>query len=147
MVDLTVEVREEPVKEVVLESPIWDREEELSMDNEEDGRANEVVYCLHPNLLSQYSAIFLMSCRLETLSTTPLTSYSSRTLLALLPRLSHLPNTLTVIWNSSATQIVTLASEVHLPLLLCFPITLLPILDTTFPHSLHPLFEPTSHHT
>jgi len=53
VVDLTVEVREEPMEEVVPESPIWDREEELSMDNDEDGRANEVVYHLHPNMLTQ----------------------------------------------------------------------------------------------
>jgi len=50
VVDLTVEIREE---EVVPESPIWDREEELSMDEEEDGRANKVVYRLHPNMLTQ----------------------------------------------------------------------------------------------
>jgi len=53
VVDLTMEIREEPEEEVVLESPIWDREEELSMDDEEDGRANEVVYCLRPNMLTQ----------------------------------------------------------------------------------------------
>jgi len=53
MVDLTVEIREEPEEEVVPESPIWDREEELSMDDEEDGRANKVVYHLRPNMLTQ----------------------------------------------------------------------------------------------
>jgi len=53
VVDLTVEIREEPEEEVVLESPIWDREEELSMDEEEDGRANKVVYRLRPNMLTQ----------------------------------------------------------------------------------------------
>ena len=53
VVDLTVEIREEPEEEEVPESPIWDREEELSMDNEEDGRANEVVYRLRPNMLTQ----------------------------------------------------------------------------------------------
>jgi len=53
VVDLTVEIREEPEEEVVLESPIWDREEELFMDNDEDGRANEVVYRLRPNMLTQ----------------------------------------------------------------------------------------------
>ena len=53
VVDLTVEIREEPEEEVVLESPIWDWEEELSMDNDEDGRANKVVYRLQPNLLTQ----------------------------------------------------------------------------------------------
>jgi len=52
MVDLTVEIREEP-EEVIPESPIWDHEEELSMDNDEDGKANEVVYRLHPNMLTQ----------------------------------------------------------------------------------------------
>ena len=30
MVDLTVEIREEPEEEVVPESPVWDQEEELS---------------------------------------------------------------------------------------------------------------------
>jgi len=53
VVDLTVEIREEPEEEVVLESPIWDREEELSMDDDEDGRAIEVVYRIHPNMLTQ----------------------------------------------------------------------------------------------
>jgi len=53
VVDLTVEIREEPEEEVVPESPIWDREEELSMDDDEDGRANEVVYKLRPNMLTQ----------------------------------------------------------------------------------------------
>ena len=53
VVDLTVEIREEPEEEVVPESPIWDREEELSMDDDEDGRANEVVYRLRPNMLTQ----------------------------------------------------------------------------------------------
>ena len=53
VVDLTVEIREEPEEEVVPESPIWDGEEELSMDDDEDGRANEVVYCLRPNMLTQ----------------------------------------------------------------------------------------------
>jgi len=43
----------EPEEEVVPESPIWDREEELSMDDDEDGRANEVVYRIHPNMLTQ----------------------------------------------------------------------------------------------
>ena len=52
VVDLTVEVRGEPVEEVVPESPFWDREE-LLMDDEEDGRAVEVIYRLQPNLLSQ----------------------------------------------------------------------------------------------
>jgi len=52
VVDLTVEVREELLEVVVLESPIWDREE-LSMDDDEDGRANEMVYRLRPNLLTQ----------------------------------------------------------------------------------------------
>ena len=41
VVDLTVEIREEPEEEEVPESPIWDREEELSMDDDEDGRAND----------------------------------------------------------------------------------------------------------
>jgi len=53
MVDLTVEIREEPEEEVVPESPVWDQEEELSMDNNEDGRANEVVYRIRPNMLTQ----------------------------------------------------------------------------------------------
>jgi len=53
VVDLTVEVREEPAEEVVPESPIWDREEELSMDDSEDGRAIEVVYRVHPDMLNQ----------------------------------------------------------------------------------------------
>jgi len=53
VVDLTVEVREEPVDEVVPESPVWDREDELSMDSEEDGRAVEVVYHLQSNMLTQ----------------------------------------------------------------------------------------------
>jgi len=53
VVDLTVAIREEPVEEVVPESPIWDREEELSMDDDEDGRAVDMVYRLRPNLLSQ----------------------------------------------------------------------------------------------
>jgi len=53
VVDLTVEIREEPQEEEVPESPIWDREKELLMDDSEDGRANEVVYCLHPNMLTQ----------------------------------------------------------------------------------------------
>jgi len=53
VVDLTVEIREEPEEEVVLESPIWDWEEELSMDDEEDGRANKVVYRLRPNMSTQ----------------------------------------------------------------------------------------------
>jgi len=53
VVDLTVEIREEPEEEEVPESPIWDREEELSMDNDEDGRANKVVYCICPNMLTQ----------------------------------------------------------------------------------------------
>jgi len=48
-----VEIREEPEEEEVPESPIWDREEELSMDDDEDGRANEVVYCIRPNMLTQ----------------------------------------------------------------------------------------------
>jgi len=53
VVDLTVEIREEPEEELVPESPIWDREEELSMDDDEDGRANEVVYRIRPNMLTQ----------------------------------------------------------------------------------------------
>ena len=53
VVDLTVEIREEPEEEVVPESPIWDCEEELSMDDEEDGKAAEVVYCLPPYMFSQ----------------------------------------------------------------------------------------------
>ena len=53
VVGLTVEIREEPEEEVVPESPIWDREEELSMDDDEDGRANEVVYRICPNMLTQ----------------------------------------------------------------------------------------------
>jgi len=53
VVDLTVEIREEPEEEMVPESPIWDWEEELSMDDDEDGRANEVVYRIHPNMLTQ----------------------------------------------------------------------------------------------
>ena len=53
MVDLTVEIREEPEEEVVPESPIWDWEEELLMDDSEDGRANKVVYRLRPNMLTQ----------------------------------------------------------------------------------------------
>ena len=53
VVDLTVEIREELEEVVVPESPIWDREEELSMDNEEDGRANDVIYRLQPNMLTQ----------------------------------------------------------------------------------------------
>jgi len=52
VVDLTVEIRDEPEEEVVPESPIWNREE-LSIDDDEDGRANKVVYCLCPNLLTQ----------------------------------------------------------------------------------------------
>jgi len=52
-VDLTVEIREESVEEVIPESPIWDQEEELSMDDKEDGRANKVVYRLRPNMLTQ----------------------------------------------------------------------------------------------
>jgi len=56
VVDLTVEIREEP-EEVVLESPIWDWEEELSMDDDKDGRANEVVYCICPNMLTQFVPI------------------------------------------------------------------------------------------
>jgi len=52
-VDLTMEIREEPEEEVVPESPVWDREEELSMDDKEDCRANKVVYCIHPNMLTQ----------------------------------------------------------------------------------------------
>jgi len=53
VVDLTVEIRKELEEEVVPESPIWDREEELSMDNDKNGRANEMVYRLRPNLLTQ----------------------------------------------------------------------------------------------
>jgi len=45
VVDLTVEIREEPEEEVVPESPIWDREEELSMDDDEDGSVIAVVVC------------------------------------------------------------------------------------------------------
>jgi len=60
---------------------------------------------------------------------------------------SHCLNTLPTFWNSSTTRIVALASEALLPLPLHFPITFLPILDITFPHSLHPLFEPTSRRT
>jgi len=50
---ITVDIREEQEEEVVLESPIWDQEEELSMDDDEDGRANEVVYRIRPNMLTQ----------------------------------------------------------------------------------------------
>jgi len=53
VVDLTVEIREEPEEEVVPESPIWDREEELSMDDEEDGRVADAVFRIRPNLLNQ----------------------------------------------------------------------------------------------
>ena len=53
VVDLMVEIREEPEEEVVPESPIWDWEEELSMDDGEDGRVNEVVYRIRPNMLTQ----------------------------------------------------------------------------------------------
>jgi len=53
VVDLSVEIREEPEEEVILESPIWDREEELSMDDDKGGRANEVVYRIRPNMLTQ----------------------------------------------------------------------------------------------
>jgi len=53
VVDLTVEIREEPEEEVVPESLIWDWEEELSMDDDEDGRANKIVYRLRPNMLTQ----------------------------------------------------------------------------------------------
>ena len=53
VVDLNVEIREEPEEELVPECPIWDREEELSMDDDEDGRANEVVYRIRPNMLTQ----------------------------------------------------------------------------------------------
>jgi len=60
---------------------------------------------------------------------------------------SHCLDTLPTFRNSSATRIVALASEALLPLPLRFPITFLPILDITFPHSLHPLFEPTSRRT
>jgi len=62
LVDLTVEIREEPEEEVVPESLIWDREEELSMDNDEDGRANEVVYCIRPNMLTQLIPIETLVC-------------------------------------------------------------------------------------
>ena len=60
VVDLTVEIREESEEEVVPESLIWDREEELSMDDEEDGRANEVVYRLRPNMLTQLVPIEML---------------------------------------------------------------------------------------
>jgi len=63
--DLTVEVREEPLEEVVPESPIWDWEEELSMDNDEDGRAIKVVYHLCPNLLNQLVPIETLVHTLE----------------------------------------------------------------------------------
>ena len=53
MVDLTVEIREELVDEVVPESPIWDQEEELSMDDDEDSRVDDAVFRLRPNMLSQ----------------------------------------------------------------------------------------------
>jgi len=53
VVDLTVEIREEPEEEVVPESPVWDREEELSMDDEEDGRVADAVFRIRPNLLNQ----------------------------------------------------------------------------------------------
>jgi len=52
-INLMVEVREEPLEKAVPESPIWDQEEELSMDDDKDSRVNEVVYHLHPNLLNQ----------------------------------------------------------------------------------------------
>ena len=123
----------------------------------------------------RYSAIFLVSRRLETYqaifptprnptgshlhsfrlpgshlplpedSTTPPPNFLSFRDLSV--GSSHLLNTLPAFQNSPTAWILVFTSEVLSPLPLHFPITLLPILDSTFPHSLHPLFEPTSCHT
>ena len=65
-VNLTVEIREEPVEEVIPESPIWDREEESSMDDKEDGVIVLVSFWFSSPFLSNlhflFSHTFLRFC-------------------------------------------------------------------------------------